>query len=115
MGILRGAATTISYEATYMFCILLVGIVFSTVRLKRFLYHGNPILLPVFPLILICLLAEIHRTPFDFRERERELVRGYNTEYRGKHFAFLFLGEYSILLFNRILIGLLLFGATSAL
>jgi len=56
------------------------------------------------------MLAELHRTPFDFSERERELVRGYNTEYRGKSFAFLFLGEYSMLLFNSILLRVIFIG-----
>jgi len=109
IGVLRGAATTVSYEATYIFCILLISITFSTLNLKRFLFHLDPILLSILPILLICLLAEIHRTPFDFRESERELVSGYNTEYGGKNFAFLFLGEYSILLFNSILCGLFLF------
>jgi len=110
LGTLRGAATTISYEATYIFCILFISITFSTFSIKSFFYHLDPFLLILFPLLLTCLLAEIHRTPFDFSERERELVSGYNTEYRGKHFAFLFLGEYSILLFNCILLGLIIFG-----
>jgi len=59
------------------------------------------------PIIFISIIAELHRTPFDFAESERELVRGYNTEYRGKNFAYLFLGEYSILLFNCMLMSIL--------
>jgi len=110
MGILRGAATTIRYEATYIFCLLAIRIIFSTLRMKRFFFQIDPILTLISPILAICLLAEIHRTPFDFRERERELVRGYSTEYSGKHFAFLFLGEYSILLFNSILLGLVTIG-----
>jgi len=113
IGILRGAATTIRYEATYIFVILLISLTFSTTNLKRFQYHLDPVNLIILPLIFICLLAEIHRTPFDFRERESELVRGYNTEYGGKNFAFLFLGEYSILLFNCILARLFVIGHTN--
>jgi len=39
-------------------------------------------------------LAELNRTPFDLIERESELVSRYNTEYRGRRFTLLFLGEY---------------------
>ena len=43
------------------------------------------------------------RTPFDFVEGERELVSGFNTEYRGIIFVLIFLGEYAALIFLGIL------------
>jgi len=110
IGTLRFAASTISYEATLIFCILTITFLYSTVNIKRFLYHKDFIILLISPIFFISILAELHRTPFDFSERERELVSGYNTEYSGKAFAFLFLGEYSILLFNRILLRTLFLG-----
>ena len=39
------------------------------------------------------------RTPFDFVEGERELVSGFNTEYRGIMFVLIFLGEYAALIY----------------
>jgi NADH-ubiquinone oxidoreductase chain 1 len=55
-------------------------------------------------------LAECHRAPFDFSESESELVSGFNTEYIGSFFAFVFLAEYSALLVSSGLISYLFFG-----
>jgi len=95
---LRGAATTIRYEASFMFCILFLTIIYFTFNISRFYIHKDVLNLIILPMIFIRIIAELHRTPFDFSERERELVRGYNTEYGGKNFAFLFFGR----IFNTI-------------
>jgi len=42
---------------------------------------------------------EINRSPFDFIEGESELVSGFNTEVGGGSFAYLFVGEYLLVLF----------------
>jgi len=112
---LRGAATTIRYEASFMFCILFLTIIYFTFNISRFYIHKDVLNLIILPMIFIRIISELHRTPFDFSERERELVRGYNTEYGGKNFAFLFLGEYSILLFNRMLVRVLFLGVNHIL
>lgn len=48
--------------------------------------------------IIVVLLCELRRTPFDLVEGESELVSGFNTEYERKWFTILFLREYMILL-----------------
>jgi NADH:ubiquinone oxidoreductase subunit H len=57
----------------------------------------------VISIFMLCCLAERMRTPFDFVEGERELVSGFNTEYRGIIFVLIFLGEYAALIFLGIL------------
>merc|ERR1712004_560401 len=60
------------------------------------------IFIPLFLVWFTTTLAETNRTPFDFAEGESELVRGFNTEYRGASFALIFMAEY----INIILISL---------
>lgn len=56
------------------------------------------------------MLAETYRAPFDFAEAESELVSGFNVEYPGMIFAFLFLGEYIHVLIMSNITVLIFFG-----
>ena len=76
---------------------------------RRFIRQSSLLYLFLFPLWVICVLAEGHRPPFDFSESESELVSGYNTEYRGSLFAFTFLSEYGVLLYSCLLISFIFF------
>jgi len=96
VGGLRAVAQTVSYEIVFRF-IFLAYIVHSGFSFTRYTLLTWIIAL-VF-VFLVCCLAERIRTPFDFVEGESELVSGFNTEYRGIMFVFIFLGEYAALIF----------------
>ena len=106
IGGVRSVCQTVRYEVAI---ILLLLIVLSHLHRFRFINKGSVIWIITFPLWIICFLAETNRAPFDFAEGERELVRGFNTEYRRVPFVLLFLAEYGRIIFLRYLSSALWF------
>nr|AFA33969.1 NADH dehydrogenase subunit 1 [Coccinella septempunctata]UXW88390.1 NADH dehydrogenase subunit 1 [Coccinella septempunctata] len=115
LGSLRSVAQTISYEVS-MFLILLSFLVlvfslnlYSFMEFQKFiwLFFLN---IPLSFMWLISSLAETNRTPFDFAEGESELVSGFNIEYSGVNFAFIFMAEYSNILFMSMISVLIFLG-----
>lgn len=109
VGSLRAIAQSISYEAVLSTLIVGLLLVFITYRVFRVSVFKGVFLLIVLPLWVFSALAECHRAPFDFSESESELVSGFNTEYIGRFFAFVFLAEYSALLVSCALIAWIFF------
>jgi len=114
LGAIRGVAQVISYE------VILTIIIFLFLFFSGGSMLSSPILLnrycqflvlapPLYLVWIFCCIAESNRTPFDFSEGERELVSGFNTEYRSGRFALIFIAEYLRILFLRILSATLLF------
>ena len=107
LGAIRAVAQTISYEVSITIIILcsVFMIFYDFSRTKQvpvvlFIWSG-------FLLFAVSILAEANRSPFDFAEGERELVRGFNTEYSRVLFVMVFLAEYISIIFMSFLSGLL--------
>jgi len=109
IGRIRGIAQSISYEAVIRTLFILLILITYSYSIERFKPQSKLIFLALFAPLYIRILAETYRAPFDFREAERELVRGFNTEYRGALFAFLFLREYTRLLFYCLFLSVVIF------
>lgn len=101
LGALRASAQRVSYEVVFTLLLLVVCNFNSSFELGS----QNNVMwcCSGFILWLIVVLAETRRTPFDFRERERELVSGFNVEYARVGFVLYFLREYGSLLFFSML------------
>lgn len=109
IGRLRSVAQSISYESVFRTLIVLFMALIFSFSIRRSFSFSSVSFLPLLPLWIICTLAETHRAPFDFSESESELVSGFNTEYSGAYFAFIFLSEYTVLLYSCMLITFLFF------
>ncbi len=109
IGSLRSVAQSISYESVFRTLIVLLIILIMSYRIRSLNLQSSIIFILFLPIWVICTLAETHRAPFDFSEAESELVSGFNTEYSGAYFAFIFLSEYAILLYSCMLITYIFF------
>lgn len=100
LGGLRRSSQIIAYEIIIFFIIILVVIYYSRWNFLNFNFSIIYIL-DLFVIWLLILLVETNRRPYDFAEGERELVSGYNIEYIGVLFAYIFIAEYGMLVFFR--------------
>lgn len=98
LGGLRRSSQIIAYEIIIFFVIILLVIYHLTWDLIKFSF-SCVFLFDIFVIWLIILLVETNRRPYDFAEGERESVSGYNIEYLGVLFAYIFIREYGILVF----------------
>lgn len=113
LGCLRAIAQTISYEVSISLIILCLIIFVFGFNFINFIHYSFWFLiysLPLFYSWLCSCLAETNRSPFDFAEGERELVRGFNVEYSGAGFSFIFLSEYINIIFISLITVILFLG-----
>ena len=101
LGALRATAQMISYELSMTLAlavpVMIVGsmsigqIIDAQSNIWDWLVFQNPLAAGV---LILALLAETNRAPFDLTEAEQELTQGYMTEYSGMKFALFMMAEY---------------------
>ena len=109
LGGLRSSSQIVAYEIIMFFVIILVVIYFRRWNVLNYKFNIM-YLLDLFVVWLLILLVETNRSPYDFAEGERELVSGFNIEYIGVLFAYMFIAEYGILVFFSWLTGIMFLG-----
>uniref|UniRef100_UPI0031F4693D NADH dehydrogenase subunit 1 n=1 Tax=Taiwanaptera montana TaxID=3135762 RepID=UPI0031F4693D len=116
LGSMRSVAQSVSYEvsmALIMICFFCYCFSLNFMSLMIYQYYCWFLFMsiPLFLCWFSSCLAETNRSPFDFAEGESELVSGFNVEYSGGGFAFIFLAEYMNIIFMSVLSILLFMGA----
>jgi NADH:ubiquinone oxidoreductase subunit H len=96
VGGIRSSSQRVSFEIVFSFYFICFMFFVKSFELFFFFFFSKFFLFFCF---VFMVLAELNRAPFDFSEGERELVRGFNTEFSSVTFVLLFLGEYGLLLF----------------
>lgn len=114
IGGIRSVAQSISYEVIFSISFLLRLFLINSlnlnflIKLQKYVFIFI-LLWPIRIILIISILAEINRTPFDLSEGESELVSGFNIEYRRGTFVLIFLSEYASIIFIIYLYVILFF------
>lgn len=113
IGSIRSVSQILSYEVSLILIILILIILRESYSFVDFIFFQYYVwyiiyIYPLFLIFFIRILAELNRRPIDFIEGESELVSGFNVEYFRGNFTLIFLREYGIILYFRI-IKILLF------
>lgn len=121
LGGMRAAAQIISYEIPAGLAALTVILLAGSLSMQTIIggqgaypwqwyIFNNPFNTLAFFILLVALVAEGNRAPFDLPEAESELVSGYNTEYSGMRFLFFFFAEWANLYIIGALVTVLFLG-----
>lgn len=105
LGRVRSLCQTIRFEINFGILVILLFTVKRKLSIRWARETFSVCSRLVFLLILTLSVIETQRAPFDLREGERELVRGYNVEFRSVFFILIFLAEYlSVIIISLILV-----------
>nr|AWV84458.1 NADH dehydrogenase subunit 1 [Tettigotoma maculata] len=116
LGSIRSIAQTISYEVSLVLIILCPVLMVESYNMLEFFFiqYNMWFIFLMFPLSMCWIsssMAETNRSPFDFSEGESELVSGFNVEYSATMFAFIFLSEYSSIIFMSMMFCIMFLGS----
>lgn len=117
LGGLRATAQMLSYELSLGLTMAVPIIIVGSMALgdiigqQRYIYEWfvfqNPLAAGI---LMIALLAEVNRSPFDLPEAEQELTQGFMTEYSGMKFAMFMMAEYLGMIGVSVVVASLFFG-----
>ena len=118
LGALRATAQMISYELSLGLAIVVPVMLASSMSVIDIIeaQAGSPLNWFVFQnplaaaILMVALLAETNRAPFDLPEAEQELTAGYMTEYSGMKFALFMMAEYLGMIGSSLIVASLFFG-----
>ena len=115
IGRFRSVSQRISYELRLFIIFLIYTTISSSFDWNWVANMQHTVWLSTLRLIITtiwlgCILAESRRIPFDFSERESELVSGFNTEFGGIGFTLFFIAEYMTILFISTLTAIVIMG-----
>nr|YP_010963613.1 NADH dehydrogenase subunit 1 [Nondenticentrus paramelanicus]WKZ08096.1 NADH dehydrogenase subunit 1 [Nondenticentrus paramelanicus] len=115
LGCIRSISQAVSYEVSLsliLLCYFLLVGSYNFIELESFQLNIWFLFIsfPLFFCWVSCCMAETNRSPFDFSEGESELVSGFNVEYSSGGFAFLFISEYSSIIFMSLITCMIFLG-----
>ncbi len=119
LGGLRASAQMISYELSMGLAIVVPIMIVGSMSIGDIIEaQASPPILGWFAfqnplaagILLVAMLAETNRAPFDMPEAESELTGGYHTEYSGMKFALFFAAEYISMITISAIVAALFFG-----
>lgn len=115
LGSIRGISQMISYEINIGIIFIIIMYINNTQYIQNIIYrqiyiNNIYIIFPIIIIMIITIIAESNRPPFDLPEAESELIAGYLVEYGGFKFAAIYLAEYLYVYFFSILLSILFLG-----
>ncbi|MCC7448198.1 MAG: NADH-quinone oxidoreductase subunit NuoH [Anaerolineae bacterium] len=119
LGAMRASAQMVSYELSMGLTMAVPILIAGSMSIKAIIdgqaypsvlgwyVFQNPVSAAI---LMIAMLAETNRAPFDLPEAESELTAGYHTEYSGMKFALFFMAEYISMISVSMIVIALFFG-----
>nr|YP_010154763.1 NADH dehydrogenase subunit 1 [Ceratina okinawana]QQX27998.1 NADH dehydrogenase subunit 1 [Ceratina okinawana] len=114
LGVLRLMSQMISFEISmflimYLFMLLIESYSFKYLYMYQYYISFSFLIYPLYFMMILSMLIELNRTPFDLIEGESELVSGFNVEYYSSMFVMIFLSEYSGILFMSMILTMMFY------